>query len=40
MQPSNEEQIWIDAVVVQITDGTVSKVMPFPERRPIEDAAE
>jgi len=36
----NEEQIWIDAVVVQITDGTVSKVMPLPERRPIEDTAD
>ena len=36
----NEEQIWIDVVVVQITDGTVSKVMPLPERRHIEDMAD
>ena len=33
----NEEQIWIDTVIVQITDGTVSKVTPVPERRQIED---
>jgi len=35
----NEDQIWVDAVVVQMTDGTVSKVTPLPERRNIEDMA-